>query len=437
MPSIHDILAADRAHVWPPYTSPDAHEANPPLVVEAAEGIYLHTADGRALIDGNGSWWVNTLGHRHPRLVRALTEQAQVLAHCSYGGITHEPAALLAKELVEVAPPGLTRVHFSDDGSTAVEVAIKIAVQYWAQNGRPKRTKFVALGGAYHGDTIGAVSVGALEAFQGAYRSLCFEVVRPDAASDARGFERAVETIEKALAREGDAIAAVVVEPLLQGAAGMQIWSEELLVRLREATKRADTFLVADEVFTGYGRTGRMWACDRAGVTPDLLCTSKAFSGGMLPMAATLATDRVYDGFRGDASRALMHGHSYFGNPLGSAVAREVLAVYRDEKIVEGVERKAARVRQAFERMAELPLVRRVRTLGLVGAADLGPGGGYRGMAGWDVYAEALARGAYLRPLGDTVYIAPPLTITEMELDHLLEILNESIAAAGNAARPG
>lgn len=427
------IVRADRAHVWPPYTSPEEHESVEPLVVMGAEGVHLETADGRRLLDGNGSWWVNTLGHRHPRLVRTLTEQASVLAHCSYGGITHAPAALLAKELAAIAPKGMTRVHFSDDGSTAVEVAIKIAVQYWAQNGRPARTKFVALGGAYHGDTIGAVSVGALEAFQGAYRALCFEVVRPAAAHDPDGFAHAVDAIEKTLASERDRVAAVIVEPLIQGAAGMQMWPPELLVRLREATERADTFLIADEVFTGFGRTGAMWACDHAHITPDLLCTSKAFSGGMLPMAATLATERVYDGFRGGPSRALMHGHSYFGNPLGAAVAREVLAIYREDDVVGQVRAKAPRVEEAFARIATLPAVRRVRTLGLVGAADLGAGGGYRGRAGWEVYREALARGAYLRPLGDTVYIAPPLTIGEPDLDRLLAILHDVIEAARNS----
>lgn len=424
-----DVIALERRHVWPPYTSSERHEGEPPLVIVRAEGPWIVDADGARYLDGVSSWWSCTLGHDPPRLLRALREQAEQLVHVAAGGITHAPVALLARELAEIAPPGLVRTHFSDDGSTAVEVAIKIAFQYWQQNGRPRRHRFVALAGAYHGDTLGAASLASLEEFHGVFGPLLFEIVRPPPPDEAGGWDRVVDAIERELSARPDEIAGVAVEPLIQGAAGMRMHPPEVLRRLREATQAIDTFLIADEVFTGYGRTGRMFACEHAAVAPDLLCLAKGFTAGILPMAATMATERVYDGFRGGAPRALMHGHTFCGHPLGAAVAREVLAIYRDEAIVAGVASRAATIAERFARIAEIPGVRRVRTLGMVGAADLGEGG-YSGQRGQSVYREALRRGAYLRPLGDTVYVAPPLNVGAPDLARLLDVLEESVRAA-------
>ena len=422
-----DVVAHERRHVWPPYTSSERHESADPLVVVGGEGAWIEDADGRRLLDGNASWWTVTLGHQHPRLKAALQRQADALMHVAAGGITHAPIALLARDLAAVAPPGLTRAHFSDDGSTSVEVAIKAAFQYWQQNGRPRRTRFIVLAGAYHGDTIGAASLAAVEEFSRVFAPLFFEVIRaphPDASWDG-----VVEHIERALREHGDAIAGVVVEPLIQGASGMRMHPPEVLRRIREATREVDTFLIADEVFTGYGRTGAMWACELAGVVPDLMCVAKGFTAGVLPMAATLASERVYDGFRGGAERALMHGHTFCGNPLGAAIAREVLAIYRDEDIVGQVQKKAPILERGFQRIAAIEGVRRVRTLGMVGAADLGDDG-YRGQLGWRVFEAALERGAFLRPLGDTVYVTPALNIAEPDLEALLAILEDAIRAA-------
>lgn len=421
-----DVVALERRHVWPPYTSSERHERQEPLVIVGGQGPWIEDADGRRLLDGNASWWTVTLGHQHPRLRAALARQAEQLMHVAAGGITHAPVALLAQELAAVAPPGLSRIHFSDDGSTAVEVAIKAAFQYWQQNGRPSRTRFLVLSNAYHGDTIGAASLAAVEEFSRIFAPLLFEVIRaphPDASWDA-----VVEHVEKQLDRHADQIAGVVVEPLIQGASGMRMHPPEVLRRIREATSKVDTFLIADEVFTGYGRTGAMWACELAGVVPDLLCTAKGFTAGVLPMAATLASERVYDGFRGGAERALMHGHTFCGNPLGAAVAREVLAIYRDEDILGQVRAKAPIIERAFERIAAIQGVRRVRTLGMVGAADLGDDG-YRGQLGWRVFEAALERGAFLRPLGDTVYVTPALNIEITDLERLLAILEDAIGA--------
>jgi adenosylmethionine-8-amino-7-oxononanoate aminotransferase len=362
--------------------------------------------------------------------VGAILRQLESLDHAAMAGATNVAAALLAEELVQVAPKGLVRVHFSDDGSTSVEVAVKIAHQYWAQNGRPARSRFISLGGAFHGDTLGAVSLGGVDAFRNVFGALLFDVMRPpDPGTELAGWERLVEAIERELARDGDRIAAVLVEPLVQGAAGMRVWPAPLLARLRDATTRAETFLVCDEVFTGYGRTGRMWASEHAGVTPDLLCTAKGFAAGALPMAATLATERVWQGFSGGAERALMHGHTFCGHALGAAVARETLAIFRDEDILGAVAHKAQLIARGFARIASLPGVLRTRSLGMLGAADLGAGG-YGGRAGWRVYDEALVRGAILRPLGDTVYVTPPLNIGDADLERLLGVLHDAIVAA-------
>jgi adenosylmethionine---8-amino-7-oxononanoate aminotransferase len=428
-PRRDDLIALSRRHVWPPYTSPERHEALDPLVIVEAEGSWLVDANGRRYLDGISSWWACTLGHRHPRLVKALIDQLGCLDHVGAGGITHPAVAQLAQELVAVAPAGLTRVHFSDDGSTAVEVAIKIAFQYWQQNRRPDRRRFIALSAAYHGDTLGAASLAGVREFFSVFGPLLFDVVRPPVTDD---WQELVEHIERLAHTFTDELAGIVVEPALQGAGGMRLMPPEALRRLRAIATEHDTFLIADEVFTGYGRTGTMWGCDQAGVAPDLLCTAKGFTAGVTPMAATLATDRIYDGFRADANgapRALMHGHTFCGHPLGAAVAREVLAIYRDEAILEGISRRAMIIRTCFDALRSRRGVFRPRSLGMVGALDLGDGG-YGGQAGPRFYKAALDRGLYLRPLGDTVYVCPPFTIGEEDLAQLLAGFVEAVDQA-------
>ena len=422
------IVDLDHAHVWHPYTSVDAWDKTDPIVVARAEGAWLEDADGRRYLDGNSSWWVAALGHGHPRLLKALREQAGSLAHCALAGITHEPAAALAADLVAVAPPGLKHVFYSDNGSTAVEVAVKIALQTWRQRGAPDKKRFVALDGAYHGDTIGAGSLGGVEVFRRPYAGVMFECVRaPFPEPDA--YERAFEAIADVIEREADSIAAIFVEPVVQGAAGMRIYDPRYLEALRGIAHAYDVLLVVDEVFTGYGRTGTMWACEHASLDPDIMCVGKVFAS-MIPMAATLVSDDVFDAFRGGKDKTLFHGHTFCGNPLGAALAREVLAIYRDERVVEQARAKAPIITRAFARIARIPGVERVRSLGMIGAADLEPSASYLGEAGWRVYEEALRRGAYLRPLGDTVYVCPPLTISEADLDKLLAVLHDSVAAA-------
>jgi adenosylmethionine-8-amino-7-oxononanoate aminotransferase len=435
------ILQADLAHLWHPYTPMDQYiqEADP-IVVASAEGVYLHDADGTRYLDACGSWWVSTLGHRHPRLLQALCDQAARLPHVALAGCTHEPAALLAEELCALAPGAadparpaaerLNRVFYTDNGSTAVEAAIKLCAQYWAQCGRPRRVRFISLSGAFHGETLGATSVGGIAVFRRVFGPLLFDVVHLPSPAEEHGPGAALSFLEDALRKDGDEIAGVVLEPLLQGAAGMQIYDASFLRAAAAATRAADTFLIADEVFTGLGRTGTLFACEQAGVVPDLLCLAKALSGGLLPFAAVLATERVFAGFGGGRERAFAYGHSFCGNPLGAAVARAVLAVYRDEDVLGQVRRKAPRIRAGFLDMAErVPGLLRPRALGMVGAVDLG-GRGYLGQAGWRVAAAARRRGVYLRPLGDTVYIAPALNIPDADLEALLQAVEESLREA-------
>lgn len=393
-------------------------------MADRAEGPWLIASDGRRVLDASGSWWCSNLGHGHPRLRAAIDRQAKRLMHCTFAAVTHEPGSRLAAELIDVAPEGLTRVFYSDNGSTSVEVALKIAFQYWQQNGRPTRKRFLALPGAYHGDTLGAMSVGDVDEFTEIFRPLLFDVHRPPDTVDHR-WEPVFEDLFTILRNDADRIAGVIVEPIVQGAAGMRIYPQELLAELRRATQQADTFLIADEVFTGFGRTGPMWACNHASVTPDLLCTAKGLSGGVLPFSATLATDRIYDGFRGDKSRALMHGHTFFGNPLGAALAREVLAIYRDEDVLEAAKPKAAKLAQRIRAMTEVAGVTAPRSLGMCAAFEVGERG-YMGTIGWDISDAALELGAHLRPLGNTVYVVPPLNIADADLDRLLDIVRES-----------
>ncbi|HEX8791204.1 MAG TPA: adenosylmethionine--8-amino-7-oxononanoate transaminase [Polyangiaceae bacterium] len=426
------IVALDRAHVWHPYTPMDAWKTTDPIVVTRARGAWLEDADGKRYIDGNASWWVAALGHGHPRLLAAMRAQAETLAHCSLAGIAHEPAARLAEELVAIAPRGLDRVFFVDDGSTAIDAAVKMAAQAWKHLGAPKKTRFVALDGAFHGDTVGATSLGGVEVFRRPFAGVTFECVHvPFPSPDAYG--RAFAAISKLLATESDSIAAIFVEPVVQGAAGMRVYDPAFLRELRALCDAHDVWLVADEVFTGYGRTGPMWACEHAGIAPDLMCIGKAMSA-YVPMGAVLASDRVFAAFRGGRDRAFLHGHTFCGNPIGAALAREVLSVYRDERILDRVAQGARRIRAAFERIASIPGIARVRSLGMIGAADLDDERqGYLGGVGWRVYDEARARGAYMRPLGSTVYVCPPLVIEEADLDRLLAILEESVRAALSA----
>jgi adenosylmethionine-8-amino-7-oxononanoate aminotransferase len=419
-----DWVAADRANVWHPYTQ--MLTAPPAVPIVRAEGVYLVAADGRRILDGISSWWVNLHGHNHPRLNRALSEQASKLAQVIFAGFTHEPAARLAAELSRRSPGRLQHVFFSDDGSTAVEVALKMAYQHWKNRGEPHRRLFVALDNAYHGDTFGAMAAGGVALFHESFKDLLFQVRRARSPSPFRSESRSLEEI---LATEGERVAAVLIEPMLQGAGGMIVWPVEFLRQVRDLTARHHLPLIADEVLTGFGRTGKLFACEHGPVAPDILCLSKALTGGYLPLGATLASDEIYESYLSeDRGRTFFHGHSYTGNALACAVALESLSILDDEKCLERVARMEALFRERLSRLRELPAVAGTRGLGGVGVVELASReGGYLDHLGPRLQGEFLKRGVLLRPLGNVLYFMPPYAITDDEVSWVFDQIEEVI----------
>jgi len=431
-------LELDRRHVWHPYTQ--ARTADPPLPVVAGEGSWLVLADGRRIFDGISSWWVNLHGHARPEIARAVAAQAARLEQVIFAGFAHEPAARLAAELVRIAPPGLARVFFSDDGSTAVEVAMKMAVQSWRHRGEPARTLFVALEGAYHGDTFGAMAAGGQTLFHGAFADLLCAVRHLPVPVGGRSVDECVAALERTLDDEAGRIAAVLVEPIVQGAGGMRIHPPEFLRAVRAATARRGIPLVADEIFTGFGRTGRTFACEHAGIAPDLMCVSKGLTGGFLPLAATLATEAVHADFlSADRGRSFFHGHSYTANPIACAAALASLDLYERERSLERVARLQALFARRLERLAAIPGVAATRGIGALAVAELesGPAGGYLDPRGPRLARALLERGILLRPLGDVVYLLPPYCATDAECEAVFDALEELLPALARGSGSG
>ncbi|HWP34434.1 MAG TPA: adenosylmethionine--8-amino-7-oxononanoate transaminase [Thermodesulfobacteriota bacterium] len=418
----------DARHVWHPYTP--VRLAPPPVPVVRAAGAYLYTADGRAILDAISSWWVTLHGHAHPAIAAAVARQAAELEQVIFAGFTHRPAAELARRLVGLLPEGLTRVFYSDDGSTAVEVALKLALQFWANRGEPRR-RLVTLEHAYHGDTVGAMSVGARSVFTEPFRPLLFDVeVIPSPAEDAAG---ALAALEALLARRGREIAALIVEPLVQAAGGMRIYAPETLRAIRQLTAAYDVLLIADEVMTGFGRTGAMFACGLAGVRPDLLCVAKGLTGGFLPLAATACTERIYEAFAtDDVATTFFHGHSYAGSPLGCAAALASLALFERERTFERIGRIAEVHRARLAALAGRPGVRETRQCGTVAVVEVATDApGYTNAIGRRIAARALERGVLLRPLGQVVYVLPPYCITDEELHRVYDVIEDCLADLG------
>jgi adenosylmethionine---8-amino-7-oxononanoate aminotransferase len=414
-----DVADADRRHVWHPYTQHGAVTA--PIVVKRARGAYLYDENGRAIFDAISSWWVTLHGHAEPAIAAAIAEQAAKLEQVIFAGFTHEPGARLAAELVARVPAGLERVFYSDDGSTAVEVATKIALQYWRNRGEPRRL-IVALENAYHGDTFGAMSVSGRSLFTDPFGDLLFEVARlPDPVDGDVG-----AAFDALVHARGDEIAALIVEPMILAAGGMRMWSASSLRALRELATRHGIPLIADEVLTGFGRTGPLFACEHAGITPDLMCLSKGLSGGFMAFAATLATGEMFEAFRSpDRKKTLFHGHSFTANPIACAAALASLALLDEtcasrRRAIEDSHRGAAR------RFESLSTVTNVRVLGTIIALDLvAPDRGYLSGVGPALQQRALDRGVLLRPLGDTVYLLPPYCSTSDDLAVAYDVIAE------------
>jgi adenosylmethionine-8-amino-7-oxononanoate aminotransferase len=437
------LTERDRAHLWHPYTQ--MQTAPPPLPIVRGEGVYLFTEDGRKILDGISSWWVNIHGHSHPDLNRALADQARELEHVMFAGCTHPPAVDLAERLVARLPAGLNRVFYSDNGSTAVEVALKMAWQYWRNQGQPQRRVFLTLHHAYHGDTVGAMSVSGESVFTGVFSPLLFPVARAHAPYCYRcplGLERASCAIEclgdlaNQLQTLGDGVAAVIVEPMIQGAGGMIVWPREFLSGVRRLCDEHGTLLIADEVFTGFGRTGRMFACEHAAVAPDIICLSKALTAGYLPLGATVTTEAVYEAFLSDdRGRTLFHGHSFTGNPLACAVAIASLDLFARYDVLGRVGRIERQLREGLSPLSDHQRVGDVRVIGGVGAIELvsdkrtRSAGGYLDDIGPRLTAAFLDRGLLLRPLGNVLYVMPPYVITESELEWVIAQMVEVVQA--------
>jgi adenosylmethionine-8-amino-7-oxononanoate aminotransferase len=418
--------------------------AAPPLPIVRGQGVYLYTEDGRRLLDGISSWWVNIHGHSHPRLNQAIAAQAKTLEHVIFAGATHEPAVELAERLVGILPAGLTRVFYSDNGSTAVEVAVKLAVQYWQNQGQPSRQRIVALHHAYHGDTVGTMSVSEDSVFTKAFSPLLFPVDRAHAPYCYRcpvNLQRetcginCLDDLESRLKAGADRIAAVLVEPMLQGAGGMIMWPREFLDGVRQLCYRHGVLMIADEVLTGFGRTGRMFACEHAAVTPDIICLSKALTAGYLPLAVTAATNGVYDAFLSDdRGKTFFHGHSFTANPLACAVALASLDLIEEDNVLARIARLERQLREGLVPLARLPIVGDVRVLGGVAAIELvsnkatKDAGGYLDQIGPRLYPEFLQRGLLLRPLGNVLYFMPPYVITDAEVEWVIEQITDVVA---------
>ena len=421
--------------IWHPFTQEALDPA--PIEVVRGAGAYLYTSDGRELLDAISSWWVNLHGHSHPAIAEAIAEQARRLEHVIFAGFTHRPAEELAERLRGVLPKPLEHIFFSDDGSTAVEVALKMALQYWQNTGKPGKKRIVALDHAYHGDTAGAMSVGADSSFVSAFSEMRFPVLRVPSAYCFRcpvGKIRATcdidcaEPLERLLEERHGEIAALIVEPLLQGAGGMIVHPVEFLQRIRQLCAKYDVLLIADEVLTGFGRCGRMFACELAGVVPDIMCLSKGLTGGFLPMAATVCTERVHAAFRG-ADRALtfFHGHSYTANPIGCAAAIASLKIFEVEPVFERIARIEAMHRERAAAWENHPAVADIRIIGSVMAVELAVSDpGYFSELRPALYAFYLSRGVLLRPLGNVVYVLPPYVISEADLRRVHDAIGES-----------
>lgn len=411
-----DLISLEKRHLWHPFTPMRqwCAEEHTPLMLVEGHGCTLRDQFGNEYLDGNASIWTNAHGHNHPAINAAITEQLGKVAHTSFLGFTHEPAIRLAKELVDLVPGGrLTRAFFTDNGSTAIESAVRMALQFWKQNGRPQRDTLVAFDRAYHGDTLGAASLGGIPLFKGSGNDFGYRVVT-------------VSSVEELAALDADHIAAVIIEPLIQGAAGMRLWPKGMLKALEAWRQAHDVFLILDEVMTGFGRTGRMFACEHEDVVPDFLCLAKGLTGGYLPLAVTLTSERVFEGFLGEPheGRTFFYGHSYAGSQLGCAAALASLRVFREDRVLEQLPAKIARL---GELMASLPSFRQCGMIAAmtVDSPDL--------TLGAKICLAARKHGLLTRPIGNTLVLMPPLCVTLNEIERMVAALRAALAEV-NAA---
>jgi len=442
------LAARDLAHIWHPCTQMKDHEQNLPLIpIRRGEGVWLEDFEGKRYLDAVSSWWVNLFGHANPRLNAALHAQVDQLEHVIFAGFTHEPAIELAEALTAIAPPGLTRCFFADNGSAAVEVAVKMSFHYWRNAGRPAKKRFLTLANSYHGETLGALAVGNVELYKDVYAPLLMDVLvapSPDAWQREAGeswedcARRLFVPMRALLAQHADELAAVIVEPLVQCAGGMRMYHPVYLQLLRAACDEHEVLLIADEIAVGFGRTGTLFACEQAGIAPDLLCLSKGLTGGYLPLSAVLTGERLYEAFYDEYTRlnAFLHSHSYTGNPLACAVARETLRMFADTPVIANNRVLAAHMAAAAAPLAAHRHVAEVRQTGMILAIEMVRDKATRTPYDWRerrglaVYRHALSRGVLLRPIGNVIYFMPPYVITPEHIALLGQVAAEAIEVA-------
>lgn len=438
----------DRRYIWHPFTQMREWENDTPIVIERGEGSFLIDTEGNRWLDGVGSIWTNVHGHCRPEINEVVKKQIDRLEHSTLLGLTNDRAALLAKRLVDIAPPGLVKVFYSDNGSTAVEIGVKMAFQYWQHRGQPEKTRFISFKNAYHGDTIGAVSVGGIDIFHGVFRPLLFPTIQapspycyrcelgPERSPSTCGM-RCLAELERLMETHAAETAGLVIEPLVQGAGGMIVQPEGFIARVRELCDRYDILMIADEVAVGFGRTGTMFACEQEGVTPDIMALSKGITAGYLPLAATLTTQKVYDAFLGEYRelKTFFHGHTFTGNPIACSAALASLDLFQQDRLLEALPEKIDYLKERLERMTNLLHVGDVRQAGMIGGIELVQDKNTREPYPWEeriggkVCLEARKHGLFLRPLGDVIVVFPPLSISREELGMLMDGIEASIRA--------
>ncbi|MBB5336969.1 adenosylmethionine--8-amino-7-oxononanoate transaminase [Pectinatus brassicae] len=436
---MNKLIEEDLKYIWHPCSQMKDYETLKPIVIDHGKGSYLYDVDGNEYIDIISSWWCNLLGHCNPKINAAMKKQLDTLEHVIFANLSHEPAIKLCQELIKVIPKGLVKFNFSDNGSASVECALKMAFQYHAQTGQSKRTRFMCLSEGYHGETVGALSVGSMDLYAKIYKPMLMETIHieaPDCYRCPYGKARdncqceCFVNAEKEFERYGAETAALIVEPLLQGSAGMRIYPARYLKKLRELCDKTGVLLIVDEIATGFGRTGKMFACDHAGISPDIMCISKGLTGGYMPMAMTITTQKIYDAFYDDygKGRAFMHSHTYSGNPLGCSAALAVQQIMREEHILENAAETGKYLTAKLqEKLADHKNVGEIRSLGLINAIELVKDKDTKQpfdaklRTGYQIYKKALQKGLLLRPLGDVLYFNPALNIDKETIDKAID----------------
>jgi adenosylmethionine-8-amino-7-oxononanoate aminotransferase len=441
------IAARDLAVVWHPCTQMKDHERLPMIPIARGSGVWLYDFDGKRYLDGVSSWWVNLFGHANPRINSAVREQLDRLEHVMLAGFTHEPVLELSECLVRLLPAGLTRCFYADNGSAAVEIAVKMSFHYWQNRGQPRKRRFITLSNSYHGETLGALAVGDVELYKKVYQPLLMDVITvpsPDCHLREPGTDwkthsrRMFAAMEQALATHADEVAAVIVEPLVQCAGSMRMYHPVYLSLLREACDRHGVLLIADEIAVGFGRSGTMFGCEQAGIRPDFICLSKGLTGGYLPLSVVVTTDDVYKAFYDDYLKlnAFLHSHSYTGNPLACAAALATLAIFAEDDVIARNRELAGRMTQATSELADHPHVAEVRQTGMILAIETvkdkasGERYDWRERRGLRAYEYALSQGALLRPIGNVIYLMPPYVIEPDQIDWLAGIARAAVEAA-------